>query len=56
MKNELVDKPFAGKLKAEFLEDIFKPYANEILEIKGTDYKDIIGWLMNMYNHILNQF
>lgn len=56
LQNELVDKPFAGKLKLEFLEDIFKPYANEILEVKGTDYRDIIKWIMNMYNHILKQF
>lgn len=56
LKNELVDKPFAGSLKEEFLEDIFKPYSKEILEVKGTDYKDIIKWIMDMYNHILEQF
>ncbi|WP_252229738.1 hypothetical protein [Clostridium sp. ZBS15] len=56
LKNELVDKPFAGKLTVEFLEDIFKPYANEILEVKGTDYRDIIKWIMDMYNHILKEF
>ena len=56
LKNELVDRPFAGTLKEEFLEDIFKPYGKEILEVKGTNYKDIISWLMNMYNHILEKF
>ena len=56
LKNELVDKPFAGKLKKEFLEDIFKPYADEILEVKGTHYKDIIKWIMDMYNHIVEKF
>lgn len=56
LKNELVDKPFAGSLSEEFLEDIFKPYEEEILQIKGTNYKDITKWIMDMYNHILKQF
>lgn len=56
LRNELVDKPFAGKLNSEFLEDIFKTYEYEILQVKGTDYRDIIKWIMNMYNHILEQF
>lgn len=37
LQNELVDKPFAGKLNLEFLEDIFKSYANKIFKVKGTD-------------------
>ena len=56
LKNELVDKPFAGHLSMEFLDDIFKPYANEIMQVKGTDYKDIINWIMNMYDHISEKF
>lgn len=56
LKNELVDKPFAGKINEEFLEDIFKPYANEIFEVRSTNYKDIIKWIMEMYNHIIEQF
>lgn len=56
LRNELVDKPFAGKLNSELLEDIFKTYEYEILQVKGTDYRDIIKWIMNMYNHILEQF
>lgn len=56
LKSELVDKPFAGNLKKEFLEDIFRPYAKEILEVKGTDYNDIIQWIMSMYDHIIDQF
>jgi hypothetical protein len=40
----------------EFLEDIFKPYSEEILQVKGTDYKDIIKWIMNMYGHIMEKF
>ncbi|MEG2918450.1 MAG: hypothetical protein RR851_11035 [Clostridium sp.] len=56
LKQEFVEKPFAGSLTEEFLEDIFKPYAEEILDVKGTDYKDIIKWIMEMYNHILKQF
>lgn len=51
-----MDKPFAGKLNSELLEDIFKTYEYEILQVKGTDYRDIIKWIMNMYNHILEQF
>lgn len=52
----MVEKPFDGSLNEEFLGDIFKPYAEEILQIKGTDYKDIIKWIMEMYNHINEQF
>lgn len=43
LRNELVDKPFAGKLNSELLEDIFKTYEYEILQVKGTDYRDKIG-------------
>ncbi|APF24388.1 hypothetical protein [Clostridium butyricum] len=56
LKNELVDKPFAGHLSIEFLDDIFKQYANEIMQVKGTDYKDIVKWIMNMHDHILEKF
>ena len=56
LKSELVDKHFVGNLKKEFLEDIFRPYAKEILEVKGTDYNDIIQWIMSMYEHIIDQF
>lgn len=56
LKNEFVDKPFAGNLNKEFLTDIFKPYEKEIFEIKETNYKDIINWIMDMYEYILKQF